>query len=66
MATNVSASSADNIVDFNRINLALARRQGLLATLMGVGSADKPMHESMAEVASDEQDGFTADPELWV
>ena len=66
MAPNVSISSTDRRVDFNRVNLALARRQGLLASLMGICSADKPAHQSMTEAASDEQDDFTADPELCV
>ena len=66
MAPNISVSSADKNVDFNRVNIALARRQGLLASLIGVGSADNPAHQSVAEAAYDEQDGFTADPQLCV
>ena len=66
MTSDAAKLSQDRDVVFNRVNLALARRQGLVASLMGLGSAEKIGDRSTSEITSDEQESFTADPELCV
>ncbi len=63
MASNKTTAGADLAVDFNRVNLALAKRQSMLASLMGLSSAAKGPHNSVVEEVSDD---FAAEPELCV
>ena len=63
MAPKRDTVAADLDVDFNRVNLALAKRQSMLASLMGLSSAAKYSHSPGPEEASDD---FTAEPELCV
>ena len=63
MASSKDAAGFDLTVDFNRVNLALAKRQNMLASLMGLSSVAKQPESSVPEEVSDD---FTAEPELCV
>ncbi len=63
MASSNNITGHNIAVNFNRVNLALARRQSMLATLMGIDSADKIPQNDVTE---DPIDDVAADPELCV
>ena len=53
----------DPSVDFNKVNLALAKRQSMLASLMGLSSAGEP---PPGPVDKETSNTFAAEPELCV
>lgn len=66
MASVHSASFSDADVILTRLNVSLAKRQGLLASLVGVGLKDEHHPKPSPEVSHQDEDNFSAEPELCV
>lgn len=64
MAPARSDIFSDGDVILNRLNVTLAKRQGLLASLVGSSLEAQPEQKRSADVLEQEKDCFSADPEL--
>lgn len=66
MAPGRNEAFAEADVILNRLNVTLARRQGLLASLIGVSSREEIERKSSHVDSYQDEDSFSADPELCV
>ena len=66
MAPGHNEAFAEADVILNRLNVTLARRQGLLASLIGVSSKEEIKRKSPHVDSYQAEDSFSADPELCV